>query len=106
MIDDSQSSATYFKELSKLAEDLKNNKISIYEHNLNYMAFGSWELVAGRRDKMIRFTYDGKDSYLLYHNTEITPKSYEDLQHKRFATHEGEDPFEFVAQVLLKEFSV
>ena len=104
-IDDSQSSAGYFQSVANLASQLAKKKITVYEHSFTYMAFGSWEIVAGRRKKMLRFTYDGKDSYLSYCDASVKPQSYTDLQHRRFATHEGEDPFTFVADVLEKEFS-
>jgi hypothetical protein len=79
-------------------------EIAIYEHSFTYMAFGSWVIVAGRRKKKLRFTYDGKDSYLSYCDASVKPRSHSDLQHRRFATNEGEDPFEFVVEVLEREF--
>jgi hypothetical protein len=103
-IDDSQSSAHYLRDVASLAESLAQRKIAIYEYQFNYMAFGSWEIVAGRREKALRFTYDGKDSYLSYCDSSIKPQSHHDLQHKHFATHKGEDPFAFVSEILEKEF--
>ena len=104
-LDDSQSSTDYFKSVASLAERLAKKKVAVYEHRFTYMAFGSWEIVAGRRSKMLRFTYDGKDSYLSYCDASVKPQSYTDLQHRRFATHKGEDPFAFTAELLEKEFS-
>ena len=104
-LDDSQSSADYFKSVANLAERLAKKKVAVYEHSFTYMAFGSWEIVAGQRKRMLRFTYEGKDSYLSYSDASATPKSHTDLQHRRFATHKGEDPFTFVAEVLEKEFT-
>lgn len=104
--DDSQSSANYFKSVADLAARLAKKKIAVYDHSFTYMAFGSWKIVAGRREKMLRFTYDGKDSYLSYCDASVTPKSYTDLQHRRFATHEGEDPLAFIADVLEEEFAI
>jgi hypothetical protein len=105
-LDDSQSSADYFRSVASLAERLAQNRIAVYEHKFNYMAFGSWEIVAGRRRRTLRFTYDGKDSYLSYCDSSIKPQSYTDLQHRSFASHEGGDPFALVAEVLEREFSV
>lgn len=99
-LDDSQSSAAYFKSVADLTERLAKRRIAVYEHNFSYMAFGSWEIVAGRRKKMLRFTYDGRDSYLSYCDASLTPQSHTDLQHRRFSTHEGENPFGFIADVL------
>jgi hypothetical protein len=104
-LDDSKFSATYFKSVASLAQRLAREQIAIYELTFSYMAFGSWEIVAGRRNRMLRFTYDGKDSYLSYCDASMKPRSHTDLQHRRFATHVGEDPLDFVAQVLEKEFS-
>ena len=103
-INDSQSSADYFKSVATLAEQLAGKKIAIYEHKFTYMAFGSWEIVTGRRSKMIHFTYDGKDSYLSYCDATVKPQSYTDLQHRRFDTHKGEDPLEYLVKVLENEF--
>ncbi len=104
-LDDSQSSAIYFKAIAGLAERLAKVGIAIYDHKFNYMAFGSWEIVAGRRGKALRFTYDGKDSYLSYCDISVKPRGSTDLRHCRFSTHDAEDPLAFVAEVLEKEFS-
>ncbi len=104
-LDDSQSSVRYFKQVASLAERLAQKRIAVYEHRFTYMAFGSWEIVAGQRDKMLHFAYDGKDSYLSYCDASVKPQSRMDLQHHGFTTHEGEDPFAIVADVLEKEFS-
>ena len=103
-IDDSQSSANYFQNVASLAARLAQSHVAVYEHKFHYMAFGSWELVAGRRTRMLRFTYDGKDSYLSYRDASVKPRTHTDLQHRRFLTHEGVDPFAFVAEVLEREF--
>jgi len=103
MIDDCQSAKTYFDEVAALATRLARAGISIYGHRFNYLAFGSWEIVAGRRDRMLRFTYDGKDSYLSYCDAAVKPKSHLDLQRRRFATDKGERPFDFLAEVLEKD---
>ena len=106
-IDDSQSS--YFRRLADLAERLAKKKVAIYEHSFEYMAFGSWEIVAGRRERMLRFNYDGKESYLFYCDAAVNPHTHQyalkDRRFATFATHKGEDPLAFVAEVLEKEFS-
>jgi len=91
--------------VADLAERLAEKGIAVYEHRFTYMAFGSWEIVAGRRKKMLHFTYDGKDSDLSYCDASVKAQSHVGLQHRRFATHEGGEPFAFVADVLEKEFS-
>ncbi|HEX7861865.1 MAG TPA: hypothetical protein VF773_16135 [Verrucomicrobiae bacterium] len=104
-IDDSQSSAGYFKRVFLLAERLARTGITVYEHKFDYMAFGSWEIVAGRRKKMLRFNYDGKDAYLSWCDAAVRPKTHTELEHRIFKTHEGEEPLTCVAEILEKEFS-
>lgn len=98
-IDDSQASADYFHSIADLAQRLADKRIAVYEHAFHYMAFGSWEIVAGRRAQMIRFTYDGKDSLLSYDDAGIKPTKPEDRQHRRIKAWEGEDPFEVVVKI-------
>lgn len=103
-IDDSQSSADYFRSIADLAQRLADKRIAVYEHVFHYMAFGSWEIVTGRRAQMIRFTYDGKDSLLSYGDAGKKPTKPEDLQHRRIKTWEGEDPLELVAKITEASF--
>ncbi len=67
-------------------------------------SYGSWQIIAGTKEKKLDFSYDGKDSYLMYFNTAVVPKDHSDFQHKRFRIWEGEDPFLFVEEVLIREF--
>lgn len=104
MIDDSSSSAEYFVKVARLAERLASKRIAIYEHKFHYMAFGSWELVAGRRDGMLRFSYDGKDSLLSFGDAASAHRDGMGLEHRRVRTWEGEDPLAFVGEVLEQQF--
>ncbi len=97
---DSQSSSDLFQDIAQLAKTAKKSRTAIYVFRFDFMAFGSWEIVAGRRRRMIRFTYDGKESYLSYGDASVEPKS-----HKQFAALEGDNPIEFVGAVLTKEFA-
>lgn len=105
MIDDSESSASYFMQVARLAERLASKGIAIYEHKFHYTAFGSWELVAGRRDRMVRFSYDGKDSWLSYGAAASAHRDGTGLEHRRVRTWEGEDPLAFTGDVLEEHFS-
>ena len=105
MIDDSESSAKHFRSLSEIDARLASKRIAIYEHSFHYLAFGSWDLVAGTREKMMRFSYEGKESYMKYGDASVVARDYSDLEHRSFHTWEGEDPFEFAADVLEAMFS-
>lgn len=96
-LDDSQSSAEFLKSVAALAGRLTKSRVAIYEHSFDYMAFGSWEIVAGRRKKMLRFTYDGRDSYLSFCDATTTPQSHTDLQHRiRIQSDQNTEEFDLV----------
>jgi hypothetical protein len=69
-------------------------------------AFGSWHIVAGTPLKKFDFAYDGKDSYLMYRDAAILPKDYHDFEHKLLRTSKGEDPLQYIEEVLEREFPV
>jgi hypothetical protein len=46
----------------------------------------------------------GKDLHLSYCDATVKPQSYPDLQHRRFDTHKGEDPFEYLVEFIESEF--
>ncbi|HTF90576.1 MAG TPA: hypothetical protein VK843_19315 [Planctomycetota bacterium] len=104
-IDDSGSSKRYFQQIASLAERLAKKRLSIYEHRFHYLAFGSWEIVAGTRERQLNFNYDGKDSYLMYRDASVKPRGPDDFKHHTFKTWKGEDPLAFIAEVLEREFT-
>src|SRR5690242_16199329 len=104
MIDRSKEIADFDTRISALAERLADHGVSIVHKEYFPEAFGSWHLVAGNSKKKIDFSYEGKESYLMFRDAAITPKDYRDLQHKTFRTWEGEDPISFIEDVLVREF--
>jgi hypothetical protein len=63
--DDAHYSEVFIDALARLAVRLNEQDLAIYEANYNYIAFGGWVLVIGRRHHRRRFTWDGKESALL-----------------------------------------
>ena len=47
-----------------LATRLSVDGIAVYNLRYDYPAFGSWELIAGRRRSRVRVTWDGKEAAL------------------------------------------
>lgn len=50
--------------LNNLANECLEMGVTLYEHSYNYQAFGSWYLVVGKPHHRMRFSWDGKESYL------------------------------------------
>jgi len=46
--------------------------ITLYEHSYSHQAFGSWSVVAGKPHHRMRFSWDGKESYLGIAESEFT----------------------------------
>ena len=61
---ETEASKRHFDAVSKLVHELEVQDIAVYQHAYDYLAFGSWEIVAGTRKRRVRVTWDGKDSRL------------------------------------------
>ncbi|HUJ45352.1 MAG TPA: hypothetical protein VLW52_17275 [Opitutaceae bacterium] len=104
MIDRAKETADFNAHIAAVSQRLVDHRVTIVKKEYHAEAFGSWHLVAGDEKKKVDFSYDGKESYLMYRDAAIAPKDYRDLQHKRFRTWESEDPIVFVEEVLAREF--
>ena len=55
-------------EHTELLDDFANScqqvGVTLYEHSYHYQAFGSWYVVVGKPHHRMRFSWDGKESYL------------------------------------------
>ena len=104
MMDRSKDIACFEAKLAAMAERLSSLHVSVAKKEYHAEAFGSWHLIVGDDNRKIDFTYDGKDSYLRYHDAAVTPKDWRDFEHRRFKTWEGEDPLAFVEETLVRQF--
>ncbi len=50
--------------LNKLVNECTAIGVTLYEHSYKHQAFGSWYLVLGKPHHRMRFSWDGKESYL------------------------------------------
>jgi hypothetical protein len=57
-------SIKHIKLINELAEYCEKYNLIIFEHEYNYMAFGSWSVIIGKSKHRIKFSWDGKESYL------------------------------------------
>jgi aminopeptidase C len=104
MPDRRQESLKFETRIAQMEERLATRNVAIEKKDYAAEAFGSWQIVAGTEQKKFDFSYDGKDSYLMYRDAAVVPKDFHDFQHKRFRTWEGEDPLSYVEEVLMREF--
>ena len=58
------SSIEHIKLINDVSEFCEKHDLIIFEHDYNYMVFGSWSLVIGKSKHRMRFSWDGKESYL------------------------------------------
>jgi hypothetical protein len=61
--------------IAQMAERLAKRNVAIEKEQYAAKAFVSWQIVAGTGQKKFYFSYDGKDSYLMYRNAAIAPKT-------------------------------
>lgn len=59
-----QSGPGHFYLLNGLAESCAAKGITLYSHQYDDLAFGSWTLVAGHPHERLQFAWDGKESHL------------------------------------------
>jgi hypothetical protein len=86
---DADVSAEYFEELARLSRELREQRIAIYSHGYDYLAFGSWMIEAGTRHRRVQVTYDGKEG-LLRSREAVVPsnnaiREWEDREESRVA---------------------
>ncbi|HKB16493.1 MAG TPA: hypothetical protein VKF62_10520 [Planctomycetota bacterium] len=51
----------HFRRMVRLAEDLRTVPAQIMEHAYHHEAFGSWVTTVGRRGRLFRIVFDGKE---------------------------------------------
>ncbi len=57
-------SIEHIRLVNEIADFCESRDLTIFEHQYNYMVFGSWFLVIGKRKQRMKFSWDGKESYL------------------------------------------
>jgi hypothetical protein len=70
-------SLTFLNAIAELATRLSVDDIAIYSLTYHCLAFGSWELEAGRRRVRIRVTWEGKDRHLRVSTAQLMSGSTE-----------------------------
>lgn len=63
-MNESDGAVQHLDMVSKLSRQLASRGIAILKHQYDYLAFGSWVIVAGTRKHLVSLTWDGKESWL------------------------------------------
>lgn len=100
----SKKTADFDARIEAMASRLADLGVTIVAKDYSAECFGSWRLIAGDEKKQVDFTYEGKDSCLIFGEATTGPGGIHGLQHRQFATRNGEDPLAFVEEVLVRLF--
>ena len=90
-----------------LAERLAPRGIAIYEHSYYLMSFGSWTIVAGRRTRGHRFSWDGRDAFLeisVSEHDSAVPARWSHIRTEHIKARDLTIPFQFVAEYVEREY--
>jgi hypothetical protein len=96
--------------LNSLNTQCNSIGLTLYEHNYNYMHFGSWSLVVGTSKNRMQFSWDGKESYLgisvsSFQNSNSAPCWESDLSGISGTTLSEEQVFQFIYEKLCAQYN-
>ena len=69
------SSSIWIQEFADLAKRLATQDIVTHSLRADWGTFGSWQLIVKKREEAIRFTYDGRDSFITIESSPIRDHS-------------------------------
>jgi len=96
--------------LHNLNKQCKGIGLTLYEHEYNYLAFGSWTIVVGTSKQRMKFSWDGKESSLgigisSFQNSNSAPCWEPDLSGISGTTVTEEQVFQFICEKLCSQFN-
>ncbi len=103
-----QSSAEFIKRFSTLAQRLADNGIIVHTARLEWGSFGSWILMVIKNHEAVRFTFDGRDSFIKVESSPLKnhsyPNQWEEIEIKGMDDRQNE-AISYVESFALKRFS-
>ena len=104
------SSVQHMRLVNELAEYCEKCDLTIFEHDYDYMAFGSWVLVIGKSKHRMKFSWDGKESYLgvgisKFQNSNSTANWEPEFPSIGGTQKTEEEVFSFVKDKLKKQYT-
>jgi len=100
---DAAYSSMLLNAIAGLATRLTVDGVAIYTLRYDYPAFGSWELVAGRRRSRVRVAWDGKEAVLRVcaaHLAGAAEPQWQPVSEKDFSKRRGDH-----AQILAQTYT-
>jgi hypothetical protein len=106
-MNDSTAALQHLNTVALLATRLSAEGVTVFEHHFDYLAFGSWTIVAGRRKRMFEYSWDGRDGILgvsecIQHSSREQTWGKPEL--RRLADAEKGNPMSFVEADLRSRF--
>src|SRR5439155_6479706 len=105
--DDAASSTEHFQRFFALAQQLAGRGVAIYEHHWDFLAFGSWTIVAGSRHRRFEFSWDGREFSISVSQCEFSDsRSHPHWSAPKTQSLPNDDlaaPFQYVEQFFDKE---
>jgi len=102
------SSADFIDKFARLADRIAVFGVAVHSANLRWGSCGSWTLVAVARHEAVRFTYDGRDSFITVEASPAVnhsyPNDWKELLVKGIDNRQDE-ALAFVEELLRKRFA-
>jgi hypothetical protein len=90
----------HIERLLALAESLRALRVSVYHHEWQELAMGSWKLTAGTRHRSYQFVWDGRDGVISvrgpFHAGQGSPSSSSSVVDQELGIPPSPDPFQYV----------
>lgn len=94
-----QSSAEFIERFAALAKRIASIGVAVNTATLDWSSFGSWMIIVSKRHEAVRFTYDGRDSFITVEASSIQlPFEWKELVVKGIENRLNE------AQAFVEEF--
>ena len=89
--------------LNKLVKECESIGVTLYEHSYDRQVFGSWSVTVGKPHHRLRFSWDGKESYLGIGEAEFKNSNSVPIWEPVFPSISGtqtrpEEVFEFISK--------
>jgi|SRR6185369_58115 len=70
----SNAAINHLRSLTRILEDLEEERIELFEYEYHPLAFGSFQIIVGRSHEKLKFTWDGRESILSVSFGSVTNK--------------------------------
>ena len=109
MNSDAQSCANHWNKVVALCSELAPLGVAVYEHSYSYLSFGSWTLILGKRKKMLRFNWDGREGFVTIQEALVPDsrsiKDWKELNIQGIDVRDGDEPFAEVLKFARTKFA-